>query len=221
MPNSNTQVNLVERYKKQTIWFHWMHTMAFLVLLITGMFMFVPGWGIVAQDSITRVIHRIAAIVFVVGPILFLPLNPKGALHFVKETFTWGKEDIGWLKAAPIYYFGGPEDIMPPQGHANSGQKMWQLVIFGTGIVFFVTGCIIWFAKGSVSPELFRWSIFVHDIAFILAGNMLLLHIYLGVMHPRMTESLRSMWTGKISDTYARTHYAKWYDEVTEKRHSE
>ena len=29
-----------------------------------------------------------------------------------------------------------------------------------------------------------------------------------------MTESLRSMWDGKISEKYAKNHYGKWYDEV-------
>jgi len=204
----------VERFKKRTIWFHWIHTVAFVVLLITGIFLFVPGWGIVAQDSYTRVIHRIAAVIFVVGPILYFPFNIKGSLEFIKETLTWGKDDIGWLKAAPIYYFGGSEEGMPPQGHVNTGQKMWQEVVLGTGILFLITGCIMWFFKGIVAPGVFQWCVFVHDLAFIAAGIMLMVHIYLGAVHPRMTESLRSMWTGKISEKYAKSHYGKWYEEV-------
>ena len=32
-----------------------------------------------------------------------------------KETLTWGKNDFNWLQAAPLYYFGGAEEKMPPQ----------------------------------------------------------------------------------------------------------
>ena len=104
---------------------------------------------------------------------------------------------------------------MPPQGHVNTGQKMWQFIVLGTGILFLISGFIMWFLKGIVSTGLFQWCVILHDIAFLLAFLMLLVHIYLGIIHPRMTESLRSMWDGKISKKYASSHYGKWYDEIS------
>ena len=44
---------------------------------------------------------------------------------------------------------------------------------------------------------------------------MFLLHIYLGVFHPMMTEAWSSITGGKISEEYAKKHHAKWYAEVT------
>ena len=209
-----TEPRVVERFKKRTIWFHWMHTIAFLVLVVTGAILFFPGIGEVAAGGMTRFIHRIAVVIYIAAPIIYFFLNPKMALHFVKETLTWGKDDFGWLQAAPLYYFGGDEEKMPPQGHVNTGQKMWQFIVLGTGVLFFISGLIMWLFKDTVSPALFQWSVIVHDIAFILAFLMLLVHIYLGIIHPRMNESLRSMLDGKISRHYARSHYGKWYDEV-------
>ena len=136
-------------------------------------------------------------------------------MHFIKETLTWDKEDIGWVEAAPLYYFGVADEKMPPQGQVNSGQKMWQFIVLGTGILFLISGFIMCFLKGTISTEFFQWCIIVHDIAFILAFVMLLVHVYLGIIHPRMTESLRSMWDGKISEKYAGSHYGKWYDEIS------
>ena len=52
--------------------------------------------------------------------------------------------------------------------------------------------------------------------AAIVGGSMALLHLYLGAIHPRMTESLKSMITGKVSAEYAKSHHAKWYSEITE-----
>ncbi|HEY96967.1 MAG TPA: hypothetical protein G4O16_02150 [Dehalococcoidia bacterium] len=206
---------VVERFRKRTIWFHWIHTAAFLVLLVTGAILFLPGLGAPAAGGITRSLHRIAAVVFIAAPVLYTIINPKMSWRFVKETFTWGKDDIKWLQAAPDYYFGGGESRMIPQGHVNTGQKMWEFITLFTGILFVVTGLLMWFLKDTLSPGVFQWMVIVHDFAFILAFLMLLVHIYTGSLHPRMKESLRSMWDGKVSRGYARSHYSKWYDEIS------
>ena len=211
-----TEARVIERFKKRTIWFHWGHTAAFLILVITGAILFVPGLGAPAAGGLTRLIHRIAAVFFVGAPVLYFIFNPRMSLHFIKETLTWGKSDIEWIGKAPDYYFGGGEEKMPPQGHINTGQKMWQLVVLATGGLFLITGFIMWLFKGIIPSGVFQWCVIVHDIAFILAFLMLLVHVYLGIIHPRMTESLRSMWDGRISKKYAKSHYGKWYGEVAE-----
>ena len=212
-----SQPRTIERFRKPTIWFHWIHTLAFLILIVTGAILVIPGLGGAAAGGVTRIIHRVCIILFVAPPIIYGILNPRITWHFIKETLTWGKDDIGWLKAAPSYYFGGPEDKMPPQGHVNTGQKLWQFIVLSTGILFLVSGFIMLFLKCSVSPAVFQWSVIVHDVAFILAFLMLLVHIYTGSLHPRMTESFRSMLNGKISVDYARHHYGKWYDKLSTK----
>jgi len=73
---------------------------------------------------------------------------------------------------------------------------------------------IMWFLKGIVPTAVIQWCTIAHDLSFIAAFVMLLVHIYLGIIHPRMTESFRSMVDGKISVHYARSHYGKWYDEM-------
>jgi formate dehydrogenase subunit gamma len=209
---------VVERFKKRTIWFHWVHTAAFLVLLVTGAILFLPGLGDAAAGGLTRSIHRIAVIFFVGAPVVYFIISPRMSLRFIKDTFTWNKDDYQWVCHAPDYYFGGDESRMPPQGHINTGQKLWQLIVVGTGILFIISGIFIWFLKDVLSPGFFQSFILVHDVAFILALLMLLVHIYLGVIHPRMNESLKSMWDGKISKKYARDHYGKWYDEEVENK---
>lgn len=211
------EARIVERHKMRTVWFHWIHTLAFLVLLITGAILFFPHLGNIAAGNVSRIIHRIAAIVFILGPLVYIPFNPKMSLHFIKEVFVWGRGDIQWLMKAPDYYFGGDESKMPPQGHVNTGQKMWQLIVLVTGGIFLVTGIMMWFLKDIVPPNVFQWSLISHDIAFAISFLMLLVHIYLGIIHPRMTESLNSMLDGKISATYAEHHYSKWYEETAKK----
>lgn len=211
-----TEPRVVERFKIRTVWLHWVHTAAFLILIVTGAILFFPGIGVIAAGGWTRILHRVIAVIFIAVPFIYIPFNFKEVLHFLKETlFGWGKGDIAWGMRAPDYYFGGPEEKMPPQGHANTGQKMWQLVVIGTGVIFLVTGAIMWFFKGSVSPDIFRWCLAIHGFAFLIALVMLLVHVYMSVLHPRMGESFRSMVDGKISVTYAKHHYGKWYAEMS------
>jgi formate dehydrogenase subunit gamma len=109
----------VERYRKPTRVLHWVHTTAFMLLFLTGLILFIPQLGFLAADSWTRLIHRIAAVIFAVAPLIYIPRNWKTTLKGVKEAFTWGIADLGWLKAAPKYYFLADEKAMPPQPHGS------------------------------------------------------------------------------------------------------
>jgi formate dehydrogenase subunit gamma len=205
----------VERYSRGARLFHWTITIAALALAVTGLILYVHPFGVAAAGGYTRIIHRVAAIIFVASPLVFLMAKPRRSMQFVKEIFTWGKDDIEWLKAAPDYYFGGDERKMPPQPDMNSGQKLWAVVAFLSAIGFILTGALMWFFKASIPAELFQWAAIIHDLCFIVAGAMLLVHLYLGAVHPRMTESLKSMISGKLSVKFAKSHYGKWYEEKT------
>ncbi len=205
----------VEKYRKPIRVLHWVHSGAFVILFITGLFLFIPQLGFLAQDGWTRLIHRVAVVFFVLAPLIYLALDFKGALRGIKQAFSWGIEDIGWLKAAPSYYFLGNEKDMPPQGSMNTGQKLWWFIVIAFGIIFVITGIIMWFFKTIAPVALLQWAVFVHDIAFIVSGAMLFVHIYLGVFHPMMTEAWNSMTNGKISAEYAQAHHGKWYEDIT------
>jgi len=206
----------VEKYRKPIRVLHWIHSGAFVLLFLTGLVFFIPGLGFLAEDGWTRLIHRIGAAIFVIIPILYLIINPKAVGRGLKQAFTWGSEDMGWLKAAPRYYFGiGKESDMPPQREMNTGQKMWWFLVIVFGVIFVITGAVMWFAKASAAPAALQWLTFVHDIAFIVIGCMFFVHIYTGVFHPLMKESWSAITGGKVSVEYAKTHHGKWYAEVS------
>jgi len=207
----------VERYRKPTRVLHWVHTSAFVILFLTGLVLFIPPLGILAQDSWTRIIHRIAALVFVIAPLIYIPMNWRASLKGIKEAFTWGVEDMDWLKAAPFYYMLSDEKKMPPQPHMNTGQKMWWFMVLVFGVVFVITGAIMWFGKITAPAVLLQWMVFIHDVAFIVTGAMLFVHIYLSfhpLMRPTRSGAWSSMARGKVSVEYAKSHHGKWYDEI-------
>ena len=205
----------VERYSKRAIVQHWWIVACSILLAITGLFLFISWFGPAAWWGYSRLVHRIAAVGFVAVPVLYMILNPKSTLEWVKEAFTWGKADLGWLKSAPTYYFGFDIIPMPPQERSNTGQKMWVLVVIVTSVIFVVSGGIMWFGKGLVSTGVFQWSVFAHDAAFVIAGAMFLVHVALGTFHPRFSEALSSMISGKVSVHYAQSHHGKWYDRIS------
>lgn len=209
----------IERYRTPTRILHWIHAGAFVTLFITGLVLFVPPLGFLAQSSWSRVLHRVAALIFVVAPVIYLALNWKATWEGVKEAFSWGVEDMGWVVAAPRYYFLCDEEAMPPQEYMNTGQKMWWLLVIVFVPVFIITGFIMWAFKTTAPAELLQWSVLVHDIAFIATGGMFFVHIYLSVAHPLMrplrTGAWSSMARGKVSIEYARSHHTKWYHRVS------
>jgi formate dehydrogenase subunit gamma len=209
----------VEKYRKPTRILHWVHASAFIVLFLTGLVLFIPPLGPLAQDGWTRLIHRIAAVVFVAAPLIYIPMNWKTTFNGVKEAFTWGVEDLGWFLAAPSYYFLCDEESMPPQGHMNTGQKMWWFLVIVFGLLFLITGVIMWFAKTAAPPAVLQWAVFIHDVAFIVTALMLFVHIYMSVGHPLVRPLKSGAWSsmarGKVSIDYAKSHHGKWYEEIT------
>ncbi|UCB43647.1 MAG: cytochrome b/b6 domain-containing protein [Dehalococcoidales bacterium] len=207
-------MEMIERYTRAARWFHWLIAIVFFEMALSGLLIFLPWVPSGTIGMWTRLIHRIGAVFLVGAPAIFMLFAWQRSWDFIKEAFTWGKEDLEWLRAAPGYYFGGDPRMMPPQGYINTGMKLYRISIILGGGVFLITGFIMTFLRGIVPPAVFQWCLVLHDVTFIVAIGMFLLHFQLGVFHPRMDESLLSMFDGKVSGVYAKSHHGKWYDGV-------
>jgi len=207
--------DVVERYARPVIILHWVNAIAWIVLFITGLFFFVPQFGGGAgAGGVSGLFHRIAAVVMVGWAAFYVVTDPKGTVGAVKAAFKWGRDDIGWVKAAPAYYMFGGKVTMPPQGEMNTGQKLWWLFVLGGSAVMIITGALIWFFKDLIGGGAFMWSAFFHDVGFIALLAFAFVHVYLSAFHPRMRGVFWSMWGGKVTARYAESHHKKWYDEV-------
>jgi formate dehydrogenase subunit gamma len=197
---------------------HWLHTAAFALLMITGAMIYIPWFsqsvGLGAGGQLVRFLHRVGAIAFMLVPVIYIGLSPRESLASMKRIFTWSKDDLGWLKAAPAYYFLGDSEAMPPQDKFNTGQKLFYLTVVLCMVGFIVTGLIMWFGKGLVSAGLFRWSVFLHDLCTIAYGAFFLVHFALSVMHPLMKGAINGMLFGWMPEEYVKHHHAKYYQEL-------
>ena len=201
---------------------HWLHTAAFIVLMVTGVIIYVPwlGASLGAGEGgyAIRLAHRLGAVAFMLVPIIYVVLSPQELLAAMKRIFTWSKEDLGWLRAAPGYYFLGDEEAMPPQDKYNTGQKLFYLVVVICMAGFVVTGLIMWFGKGIVPLWAFRWSVFLHDLCTIAYGAFFLVHFMLSVMHPLMKGAIDGMLFGWMPEDYVKHHHAKYYEGLQDTR---
>lgn len=221
----------MERKEKPILFFtttqrfvHWLHVVAFLLLLVTGLVLYVPQFHPFAVGSAgqaSRLLHRIGFVLAAAASVIYIIFDPRQFARSMKEIFTWSSQDLGWLKAAPAYYFLGDEEAMPPQGKFNTGQKLFYLTVVIALIVFGVTGLIMWFGKGVVPVGLFQWSVFLHDLVTIATVAFFLVHFMLSVMHPLMKGSLESMLFGWISEEYVESHHRRWYEEGMRSKESE
>ncbi|HHE72658.1 MAG TPA: hypothetical protein ENL34_10310 [Chloroflexi bacterium] len=200
---------------------HWLHVVAFTVLALTGFVLYAPvqslamgyaGWTL-------RLLHRIAAILLALVPLIYLIFSPRRLFDSLKRIFTWTKEDVGWFKAFPRYYFLGDEEAMPPQDKFNAGQKMFYIVTAVCLLLFGVTGFLMWFGKFAIPTWLFLWSVFIHDLCFIAYVCFFFIHFALCAVHPLMRGSLNGMLFGWLPEEYIKHHHARYYEElVSEKK---
>ncbi len=206
----------IRRFRARAILIHWLNFAPFIVLLATGALMFFDAPGMIGARQI-RTVHQVAAAFFIGIPVLYLALDPRSVLDFLKSTFRWNKADLAWLRGAPRYYSGGAATAAP-QGYLNGDQKLWQLIVVICGPVLAVTGLVQWFFRLKIPVMAYQWVLLAHAAAFVVLMFAFFVHLYLASMHPRFGESLSSMLDGKISESYAREHYPVWYEEEKSSR---
>ena len=137
---------------------HWAVAAAFLVMVITGLIMFVPSFSSLAAGGWTRLIHRTAAVVLIGSPMLYTLINPTAAL-------SWLEEALLLRRKASV-------------NASNTWKTIHKSLIAVGFILFALTGMIQWFLKGVVPNQMFQWSLSFHDIIFFAAILILLYHLY-------------------------------------------
>lgn len=194
---------------------HWSHVISTIVLIITGLFVFVPALGqAIGKDalSIIRVFHRVFAVAFILVPIMTNILQPKNLLHQFEHNFTkWDEDDKEFMKLFVPYLFAPKKIHMPRQHRVKSGQRLADsgLVLFAFLIA--ISGAILWAGK-FVAPSVITWALLVHDISFVMIAIIGTAHAYLGagVFQPYRGIARVMFGDGLVSEADARYHWGHW-----------
>lgn len=182
---------------------------SFLVLLVTGLALIVPFMQPLAEGGTSRLLHRIAAVLFMAVPVVYLVVDWRGALELVKESFTYDRDDLEWAKYSYRYLFGRAVN-MPPQGRLNAGQKVHHagVIIFSALVV--VSGLALWLGKGILGPAGLSVSALLHDVSMFALTILLVGHLYFTFVY----KALSSMTTGYVPAMEAEIEHPKWVEEL-------
>jgi len=191
---------------------------ACMVLIASGAVVFIPAIGrAVGSDfvQLVRMAHRIFAVAFIGAPLIGLIVAPKGFVHMVKNLVApWDEDDKKFMMLFPKYLFAPKTTHMPKQHEIKSGQRLSDATLILVATLIAVTGVILW-AGRFVSPEVFRVTLMLHDVAFALIVMIMCVHIYLGagIFQPYRGLARLMFGNGRVTEEEARYHWGHWAEE--------
>src|SRR5277367_2303871 len=121
----------VQRWTRTERAVHWVHAAAFLVLLGSGLCLYLPSLAeAVGRRPLLKTIHIYTAIAWAIALVLVVVVGDRRALRrTLREVEYLDADDRRWL-------LGGHT----PQGRLNAGQKLNTVATAAFAILFAVSG---------------------------------------------------------------------------------
>ena len=179
---------------------HWIHASAFLVLLASGLCLYLPSLSeAVGRRPLYKSIHIYTAVVWAIAIVaVALAGNRRAVWATVKEIDSFDADDRAWLRRKPV-----------PQGRLNAGQKLNAVVTAAFAVLFSVSGFFLWYGERDTRFR-FANTLLIHDWLMYLSLILFLGHLYLAVIHPKTRHALSGMTRGWVDEDWAREHHRKW-----------
>lgn len=200
------------RYRPGQRLVHAVLATSFLLLLLTGLAILWRPLTIFDFGPVSRYLHRLGAIGFILVPLLYLVIDWPGAKELIKESFTYDRDDWEWLKNSRKYFFGQAEG-MPPQGRLNAGQKIHHAGVIITSFFVVASGLVMWLGRGPLNQDWLAVTVIIHDLSMLLLTVLLVGHLYFTFVY----DALSGMTTGYIDRAAAELEHPKWVEELERK----
>jgi formate dehydrogenase subunit gamma len=188
---------------------HWVNAVLFGILMATALALYFPSLSdVVGRRALVANVHLWTGIALPI-PLLISMIGPWGApmRRDLRRINRWTREEIAWIRA-----FGRKAPKVVDK--FNPGQKLNAIFIGATIVVMLATGFILkWFSFFPVSWR--TGATFVHDVIAFAIFAVVFGHILFAVTH---RESLRSMFRGWVSESWAAQHAPGWLREVKRER---
>jgi len=197
------------RHPAYTRFLHWSVAIFFILSLLTGFAIYSPWlfhWiaALFGGGPRTRALHPWFGLIFEV--FFFFQF-----LNWITP-MAWTAVDRRWVRKMRGYVTNEERLEDKEVGFFNGGQKLYFWAIVLSGILFLITGLLMWF-----DDQVNRWivavSYVIHDLAALLMLAGFIIHVYEGTAHQPGT--FRSMVDGTVTEDWAWTHHPAWYHDVT------
>jgi formate dehydrogenase subunit gamma len=182
---------------------HWANALLFFSLMFTAIPLYFGSFfGIVLPRHLIEMIHLWSGLALPL-PIIISWIGPwgKAMRRDVRRINYWTREEIRWMRTL------GRSRLEADK--FNPGQKLNAIFVGASIFVMLVTGAMLqWFRFFPVpwrSGATFVHDLFAYAISFVVVG-----HIVMALTH---RDTLRSIFNGRVSRSWAERHAARWLRE--------
>jgi formate dehydrogenase subunit gamma len=195
-----TRPRYVRRFSRTERVVHWVHASAFLVLLGSGLVLYLPSLAAeIGRRPLVKDVHLFTALAWAVALVSVVVVGDRRGLHATaRELDVFDADDRRWLRGRRA-----------PQGRFNAGQKLNAALTAAFALLLAVSGVLLWLGERDTRFR-FDSTIVLHDVVAYLSVALLAGHLYLAVIHPTTRHALRGMTVGTVREDWAREHHAKW-----------
>ncbi|MGZ4853999.1 MAG: formate dehydrogenase subunit gamma [Candidatus Angelobacter sp.] len=212
-PTTAIPEDQVQRYTFAERAYHWINSIAYTYLMLTGLALFTPlaYWlaYVLGGPATIRYWHPWVGLVYL-ATIFWMHRMWKRDMQKIPEDEQWSKN----IRA----YAENRDEMMPPQGRFNAGQKQFWWVMLYCTFILLITGIIMWIPE-KMPPSL-HWVlpiiIFIHSATALITIAAFIIHVYMSVWVT--PGSVKAMVEGQVSTSWARTHHRLWYEKITGRR---
>jgi formate dehydrogenase subunit gamma len=197
----------VVRFSRAERWLHWSNASLFLLLLATGMVLYVPALSrVVGRRVLVKDVHVWAGLLLPVPLLLaYAGAWRESVRRDVRRFARWSVDDRRWLLSLGRR---GRARL----GKFNAGQKLNAIFIAATIPVMLATGAIMrWF-----DPFPLAWrtgATFVHDWFALILLVVIVGHVLKALADPL---ALRAMSEGTVPLAHVERHHPRWRSELRE-----
>jgi len=183
---------------------HWVHALAFLVLLGSGLCLYLPSLAeLVGRRPLLKTIHVYTAVAWIAALALVVLVGDRASLRrTVREIDVWDRDDRAWIFGRRV-----------PQGRLNAGQKLNAIVTAAFAVLFTITGTLLWYGERNTRFR-FADTILIHDWLMYASFFLFLGHLYLSVIHKKTRHALNGITRGWVSEDWALDHHRTWAENL-------
>ena len=186
---------------------HWVHALAFLLLLGTGLCLYLPTLSeLISRRPLLKGIHIWTAVGWAVALVAIFLFGDRGALRrTAREIDRFDADDRAWLRRRRV-----------PQGKLNAGQKLNAIITAAFALLFALTGFFLWYGERDTRFRL-PSALLVHDWLMYVSLILFVGHLYLSLIYPKTRHALSGITRGWVDEEWALEHHRKWVEEVRDR----
>jgi formate dehydrogenase subunit gamma len=190
-PTATPPERRLPRFGRTERTLHWVHAAAFLVLLGSGLCLYLPSLAeLVGRRPLLKSIHIYTAVAWAVAIVVVVAFGDRRALRATVR-------ELDRLDSSRL----------------NVGQKLNAIVTAAFAILFGVSGLFLWYGERDTRFRL-PGALLVHDWLMDVSLVLFAGHLFLSLIYPRTRHALSGMTRGWVDEDWARTHHPEWAAEA-------